>query len=134
MHCYPTAPANLLAGEWEGTSTTFNPDGSPQQLPEHYVPQAFRDWAVDVLDWQTQCSSLVSDSAFQVTSRKLMPTEGCEADAVAFNQEAVKLWSAEEEGGSQVLPLLPSGCYSHGERGRRSQALLLGTQVRCTGS
>lgn len=102
------------AGEWQGTSTTFTPDGTPEQLPEHYVPQAYRDWSVELFDWQTQCSSLATDTAFQVTSRKLMPTVGCEADAVAFNEEGVKLWSAEE--GPAVLPVLPGGSYSHGAR------------------
>jgi hypothetical protein len=103
---------HVAAGEWQGTSTTFTPDGTPEQLPEHYVPQAYRDWAVELFDWQTQCSSLATDTVFQVTSRKLMPTVGCEADAVAFTEEGVKLWSAEE--GPAVLPVLPGGSYSHG--------------------
>ena len=42
-------------GEWEGVTATFSADGSPQQLPERYVPGAFRDWGVELYDWQSQC-------------------------------------------------------------------------------
>jgi hypothetical protein len=119
MHC--DAP-----GEWEGTSTTFTPDGTPEQLPEHYVPQAFRDWAVELFDWQTQCSSLATDTSFQVTARKLMPIVGCEADAVAFNEDGLKLWDAEE--GPALLPVLPSGSYSHGEQHSRGHVCRMALQ------
>ena len=30
------------SGEWEGVTATFTKDGSPQELPYHQVPQAFR--------------------------------------------------------------------------------------------
>jgi hypothetical protein len=31
-----------LAGEWDGVSVTYTPEGTAQQLPEHYVPEAYR--------------------------------------------------------------------------------------------
>jgi hypothetical protein len=46
------------AGEWEGITATFSPAGQPQPLPEHYVPGAFREWGVELWDWQSQCSCL----------------------------------------------------------------------------
>lgn len=45
-----------MIGEWEGVTATFSPSGAPQQLPEHYVPEAFREWGVELFDWQSQCS------------------------------------------------------------------------------
>lgn len=50
-----------LTGEWEGVTATFTPSGDPEQLPERYVPGAFRDWGVELWDWQSQCSSTVTD-------------------------------------------------------------------------
>lgn len=56
------------AGEWEGVTATFSPAGQPQPLPEHYVPEAFREWDVQLWDWQQQCSSLATPDA---SSRRL---------------------------------------------------------------
>ncbi len=48
---------------------------------------------MELYDWQTQCSTTTAppraDSAAQLRSvvRRLMPTVGCEADAVAFAEE-----------------------------------------------
>lgn len=39
-------------------TASFSPAGAPQQLPEHYVPEAFREWGVELWDWQSQCSCL----------------------------------------------------------------------------
>ena len=44
-----------IAGEWEGVTATFSSEGKPQQLPDRYVPDAFRDWNVELYDWQSQC-------------------------------------------------------------------------------
>ncbi|WIA14417.1 hypothetical protein OEZ85_002943 [Tetradesmus obliquus] len=81
-----------VSGEWEGITATFTPAGEPEQLPEHYVPGAFRDWGVELWDWQSQCSSTTAaaaDGRLKLRSmvRRLMPTVGCEADAIAFTEE-----------------------------------------------
>ncbi len=47
-----------FSGEWEGATATFDAQGEPQPLDPHYVPQAYRDWGVELHDWQTTCSSL----------------------------------------------------------------------------
>lgn len=150
---------------------TFNPDGTAQQLPEHYVPGAYRDWGVEIYDWQTQCSSnadeaqvgpskgdgmhaqpptrgaaaqaarlLTCTSAcahapsyspcaclmethaptasttctaqFRSLLRRLMPTVGCEADAVAFTEGTGDTWSSQQQ-----LPVLGDGSYSAGGSG-----------------
>lgn len=79
-----------VSGEWEGVTASFSPSGEVQLLPEHYVPQAFRDWGVELKDWQSQCSATTSSNPKQLVSvlRRLMPTVGCEADAIAFTEEA----------------------------------------------
>jgi hypothetical protein len=79
--------ANAASGEWDGVNVTFDRDGEAQQLPEYYVPQAYRDWGVELYDWQSQCSMLADATGLQYTLRRLMPTVGCEADAVAFTED-----------------------------------------------
>ena len=65
---HPTPPplswhvATQTPGEWDGVSVTCSADGTVQQLPEHYVPGAYREWGVEVLDWQTQCSCSADSS------------------------------------------------------------------------
>jgi hypothetical protein len=41
---------------------TFSAEGQRQQLPEHYVPEAYREWGVELYDWQAQCSSTATSS------------------------------------------------------------------------
>jgi hypothetical protein len=76
-----------VSGEWDGVTVTFDRDGEAQQLPEYYVPQAYRDWGVELYDWTSQCSMLADATGLQYTLRRLMPTVGCEADAVAFTED-----------------------------------------------
>lgn len=69
---------------------TFDAAGQPQQLPEHYVPSAYREWGVTLYDWQTDVSSCALPSApgeLELVCRRIMPTVGCEADAVAFVEQ-----------------------------------------------
>lgn len=53
------------------------------ELPESVVPEAYREWEVKVLDWQTQCPTLAHPSNFSLNYKliRLLPTVGCEADA-----------------------------------------------------
>jgi hypothetical protein len=37
-------------------TASFAPDGAPQPLPERFVPEAYREWGVELFDWQSQCS------------------------------------------------------------------------------
>ena len=80
--------AHHVSGEWDGVSATFDVDGTPRELPEYYVPQAYRDWEVKLYDWQTQCSMNCDSNSMSYSLRKLMPTVGCEADAIAFTEDA----------------------------------------------
>ncbi|GIL74009.1 hypothetical protein Vretimale_5059 [Volvox reticuliferus] len=106
--------ANKVQGEWEGVTVTFNAEGSVQPLPERFVPGAYREWGVELYDWQSQSSCLVTQGPGTVRSlrnifKRLMPTVGCEADAIAYVEEAEDVWKAD--GGSPVKPVTPSGGY-----------------------
>ena len=46
-----------VSGEWEGSAATFDPEGHPQELPEHFVPSAYREWGQKLHDWQV-CSMM----------------------------------------------------------------------------
>ncbi len=90
------------------------------------MPEAYRDWGVELFDWQSQCSSTCSRPAAAATSpaaaaadpqqqsqqhasapsgrrlyqicKRLMPTVGCEADAVAFIEEVEDVWRGISDG------------------------------------
>lgn len=111
-------PTYHSPGEWEGITASFDAaTGAPLPLPEHYVPDAFREWGVELFDWQSQCSSTVHEGrALAATVRRLMPTVGCEADAVAFTEEATAAAASggDGNGGGDALAVLPDGSYSAG--------------------
>ncbi|KAK9135615.1 hypothetical protein Syun_014945 [Stephania yunnanensis] len=75
--------AGNVSGEWDGFGADFTKEGKPVELPENVVPEAFREWEVQVFDWQTQCPTLAepSDRLLMYKLIKLLPTVGCEADA-----------------------------------------------------
>ncbi|BDA40359.1 hypothetical protein COCOBI_01-0120 [Coccomyxa sp. Obi] len=107
------------SGEWEGITATFNSRGEALELPEHYVPSAYREWDVHLYDWQSLCSMQVNgQEGLRYSLKRMMPTVGCEADAVAFTEEAQEGLSAAEAselGGSTWpggLPWAPDGSYA----------------------
>lgn len=56
--CVGSVMSTLLvlaaAGEWECVMVTFSPDGKPTPLPERYVPDEYRNWDIEICDWQSQ--------------------------------------------------------------------------------
>ncbi|XP_022135983.1 uncharacterized protein LOC111007798 isoform X2 [Momordica charantia] len=75
--------AKNVSGEWDGYGADFSSGGTPIELPESVVPDAYREWEVKVFDWQTQCPTLAEaeHTSFMYKTIKLLPTVGCEADA-----------------------------------------------------
>ncbi|PWA79786.1 hypothetical protein CTI12_AA203180 [Artemisia annua] len=75
--------AGNVSGEWDGFLADFTIDGKPIELPENVVPNAYREWEVQVFDWQTQCPTLAQPDKLSAMYKviKLLPTVGCEADA-----------------------------------------------------
>lgn len=102
-----------VSGEWEGSTCSFSSEGVAMELPPLYVPQAFREWEITLYDWQTQTSSIVKDASLKVSVKKLMPTVGCEADAVAFNEDAADVFA-----GDYARAFLADGSYTRAPRQR----------------
>ena len=46
-----------------------------------------REWGIKVLDWHTQHSTKADGAGLLSKLKRLMPIVGCEADAVAFEEE-----------------------------------------------
>lgn len=55
---------------------------------------------------------LADASGVSATCRRMMPTVGCEADAIAFTQDAAQLFSAAP--GAAPATVAPDGAYSAG--------------------
>lgn len=108
--------AEAASGEWEAVTATFTSTGIPMQLPENVVPGAYREWGVELHDWQSQCSAHSPEPGVLVyLLRRLMPTVGCEADAVAFKEESRRLFAAGGGWASGVpRPVLPDGAFVAG--------------------
>ncbi|CAN6296702.1 unnamed protein product [Urochloa humidicola] len=80
--------AARVSGEWDGFGADFTAGGDPVELPENVVPEAYRDWGVQVFDWQTQCPTFADPAtpcALHYRLVRLLPTVGCEADAATVH-------------------------------------------------
>ncbi|XP_004985868.1 uncharacterized protein LOC101755828 isoform X2 [Setaria italica] len=80
--------AARVSGEWDGFGAEFTAAGDPVELPENVVPEAYREWGVQVFDWQTQCPTLADPAApcaLHYRLVRLLPTVGCEADAATVH-------------------------------------------------
>mmetsp|Transcript_29004 Transcript_29004/g.72804 ORF Transcript_29004/g.72804 Transcript_29004/m.72804 type:complete len:376 (-) Transcript_29004:601-1728(-) len=108
--------AAAAGGEWEGVTSTFGPDGAVRQLPEYYVPDAYKEWGVEVVDWTHMTSTLATAEGLSNSVKKFMPTVGCEADAVAFVEESHQALKAPDGRGGEAKTISPEGSYSLGPR------------------
>ncbi|KAJ0968859.1 hypothetical protein J5N97_021736 [Dioscorea zingiberensis] len=105
--------AARVSGEWDGFGADFTTTGCPIELPENVVPEAYREWGVEVFDWQTQCPTLASESGDRSLFYKLirlLPTVGCEADA-ATRYSVEERVAGDPENGALAFGYDPSGCY-----------------------
>jgi len=117
---------SAVCGEWEGATSSFRPDGTVQPLPDYYVPDAYKEWGVPVVDWTHMTSALANEAGLSTTVKRFMPTVGCEADAIAYEEETVNSFGPERELEASVYSA--DGCYSTGprllgERGARKHRL-----------
>ncbi|XP_024402159.1 uncharacterized protein [Physcomitrium patens] len=106
-----------VSGEWDGYMAEFNFMGEPLQLPSNVVPDAFHDWGREVHDWQTQCSTLAHPEKghFAYKDIKLVPTVGCEEDAVTVY--GVEKCDVQRD--ASMLAYHGSGSYTITWRGNR---------------
>ncbi|KAH7664557.1 hypothetical protein IHE45_14G127200 [Dioscorea alata] len=102
-----------VSGEWDGFGADFTSAGCPIELPENVVPEAYREWGVEVFDWQTQCPTLASESgdrSFFYKLIRLLPTVGCEADAATRHSVEERV-VGNLENGALAFGYDSSGCY-----------------------
>jgi hypothetical protein len=53
-------------GLWKGILCNLNRDGSPQELPPQYVPDALREWGETLYEWNTLCDSRIEEGKQRV--------------------------------------------------------------------
>ena len=106
-----------VSGEWDGYSAEFNFAGEPIQLPSNIVPDAFRDWGVEIHDWQTQCPTLAHPDKGHLWYKviRLHPTVGCEADAATV----YGVEPCDVQQSASALVYHSSGSYTIVWRGKR---------------
>lgn len=114
-----------VSGEWDGYSAEFNFAGEPIQLPSSIVPDAFREWGVEIHDWQTQCPTLAHPENGHLWYKviRLHPTVGCEADAATVY--GVEICDVQEK--ASALAHHSSGSYTIVWRGKRVTREQLGS-------
>lgn len=105
--------AKNVSGEWDGHGADFTNEGIPIELPESVVPEAYREWEIKVLDWQTQCPTLAQpeENFMFYKTIKLLPTVGCEADAATqYSIDERKIGGEASE--VSAFAYQSSGCYA----------------------
>lgn len=108
--------AAQVSGEWDGYSAEFNFAGEPIQLPSNIVPDAFREWGVEIHDWQTQAPTLAHPEEGHLWYKviRLHPTVGCEADAATVYSVQV----SDVQSNVSALAYHSSGSYTTVWRGK----------------
>lgn len=54
--------------------------GEALELPERFVPSAYREWEVHLFDWQSLCSmQVLGEEGLQYSLKRMMPTVGVSA-------------------------------------------------------
>ncbi|XP_022763813.1 uncharacterized protein LOC111309150 isoform X2 [Durio zibethinus] len=105
--------ARNVSGEWDGFGADFSIEGTPIELPESVVPEAYREWEVKVYDWQTQCPTLAEPGENVMTYKniKLLPTVGCEADAATrYSVDERNIGGVDNK--VSAFAYKSSGCYT----------------------
>ncbi|KAG7022774.1 hypothetical protein SDJN02_16510, partial [Cucurbita argyrosperma subsp. argyrosperma] len=105
--------AKNVSGEWGGYGADFSSEGTPIELPESAVPDAYREWEVKVFDWQTQCPTLAGPEqpSFMYKTIKLLPTVGCEADAATRYSVDERNFGSGANEEVNAFAYQRSGCY-----------------------
>ena len=101
--------ADHVSGEWDGYGAEFSRLGDPSELPSTVVPDAFREWEVQLYDWQTQCPTIANEFLHYKLIR-LLPTVGCEADA-STRYSIDERHSGDPGSGAKFLAYHSNGSY-----------------------
>lgn len=101
--------ADHISGEWDGYGAEFSASGVPCELPASVVPETFKEWDVQIYDWQTQCPT-IADKSLCYKLIRLLPTVGCEADA-ATQYSVDERQAADTDSGVEFIAFHVSGSY-----------------------
>jgi hypothetical protein len=83
----------------------FDAHGKAQLIPDRFVPPAFKEYGVDLVDWQSQCAMNVTvEDGVYARELRFLPTQGCEADASTVETQWDRTVDANE-----VSPAVSSG-------------------------
>lgn len=97
--------SSLVSGEWEGYASDFATDGTPLQLPESAVPQAFRDWGLSLFAWQSHSSSLADPTGMvSCRTQRFMPAVACDSlDPPVFSVQEELFGNSQLDTGGQAM-------------------------------
>lgn len=105
--------ATKASGEYEGQAVRFDPNsGAALPLDDTIVPDAYREWGVELVDRQANSHSIASDDGIRLLTRLVYPAVGCEADAVSFDSTDRTVL----RGHNEAKTILPNGAFSAGCR------------------
>lgn len=65
---------------------SFDPNGEKIPLPHLYIPDAYKEWGMELYDWQTHCTMQVDKGHLKQTTKTLYAGTGCECDTIASEQ------------------------------------------------
>ena len=101
------------SGEWEGHRVYFDATGKAQLIPDRFVPPAFKEYGVDLVDWQSQCAMNVTvEDGVYARELRFLPTQGCEADASTVESEEIRTLTLDRVAPAPSSSSLAPGSYS----------------------
>ena len=104
------------AGEYAGAAATFDgKTGRAMPLPERYVPDAFKEYGVDVMEWQivTRGAMTNDGDGLRLETSRLYPEAGCE-----YGKSDVAMTESLDvcAGGQMGKMFIVQGCYADGPK------------------
>ena len=113
--------AAAASGEWEGHRVYFDARGTPEPIPEKFMPPAFQEWGQVLVDWQSQCAMNVTPGeGIYARELRFIPTAGCEADSSTVETQEDRVIGGKEvnpapavAGASKQTTVAP-GSYNSG--------------------
>ena len=69
------------------------------------------EWEVKVVDWTHMTSSLAVADGLLIGVKRFMPTVGCEADAVAYEEDRIVVLKSSEGHQGEAKTISRDGSY-----------------------
>lgn len=97
--------ASVSGGEFIGFEAAFSGAGDALPVPDRFVPDAFREWQVEVYGFEENYSEAVGDYLLHAKRQRIEVKAGCEEDAVSAESEEYAVDLAEP-----FNVAFPNGC------------------------